>query len=292
MASKAKEDKIENSSLLVCISDDEALPIDNDSLSDSSSKTSNYKAQTISDLEDDRTRSALDDERSKSDLDDDRSKSAMADSDNESNDLLKDSDNEEQVKILEANEGHDKKQSQPMNSTSCEQQVMKPSAEIYLFEDGDDDFEPEPPTHKGPEPEKVKPKPARQGPILMDALPQPHRRAFNRSISEQTSKQGSRPVKKNEPAPPKLDRMFQKKALEIDRPKSRTEQAEERKQKLREVAKKERRPEKPRPSSSRHMGVMKSSMPKNKKIFEVKFACLNSNFNINNCCNLYHVLAA
>ena len=64
--------------------------------------------------------------------------------------------------------------------------------------------------------------------------------------------------------------MFVKKLPEVDRPKSRAEQKEERKAKLREVAEKERKLEKKSKSAvTSQVGIMKSSEPKNKKLLEV-----------------------
>lgn len=277
-----EKDESVKSPELVCISDDDdGIPMNDDAQSDDDSSKPSVEEPARSD--DNNQISALDHRTSSAfdnlDQDDECSRSELDNTDNESiDDLLNDSDNEELVKILDAGEAHLKKQSKPIQQqeTSSKQQDPKPLTEKHLFEDDSSDFESEQTAAKSAEPEKVKPPTIRQGPILMDALPQPYRRAFNRSISEQTvgellsksSKQGSKPSKKVEPTP-KYGGMFQKKAPEVDRPKSRTEQVEERKQRLREVAEKGKKPEKAKPTPSGPMGVMKSSQPKNKKLLEV-----------------------
>ncbi len=278
-----KKDESVKSPELVCISDDDGIPMDDDAQSDDDSSKPLIADPSRSDDNDHCPISALDHRTSSAldslDQDDECSRSVLDNTDNESiDDLLNDSDNEELVKILDAGEAHLKKQSKPIQQqeSSSKKQDLKSLTEKHLFEDDSSDFESEQTATKSVEPEKVKPPTIRQGPILMDALPQPHRKAFNRGISQQTvgellsksSKQGSKPLKKAEPTP-KYGGMFQKKAPEVDRPKSRTEQVEERKQRLREVAEKGKKPEKAKPTSSGPMGVMKSSQPKNKKLLEV-----------------------
>jgi len=110
-----------------------------------------------------------------------------------------------------------------------------------------------------------------------EALPQPSRRAFNRGISEQTiaalkardTLPGCKP--RPEPASKKGGTLqeYVKIPRVVDRPKTQAEKMSERRAKLAEVAARTRTlPTNVQKSSVVQAGVMKSSMPKNKRLLE------------------------
>ena len=115
------------------------------------------------------------------------------------------------------------------------------------------------------------------GPILTEALPLPHRRAFNRGISESTVKAlmtSKQAPKSTVQSPEAGTSWFGKSTVpKLSRTKSKAEVAESRKQRLKEVAEKNRKTEAERPKStgSAQVGFMKSSKPKHGQLLEVTF---------------------